>query len=119
MQPKKRGEGFNNEVFNEERMTTTQEALKAAEEAIQQLLKEHDAGSEQWALEALAIIREAREGDDLGQRLISAIDSCKDDTWQCPKCGHSETWWTESNAHYLSCYPDDPHAPQSKEQVTG
>lgn len=37
-----------------------------------------------------------------------AIDGCLDDTWECPSCGHSESWWKGSNAHYESKYPYDP-----------
>jgi rubrerythrin len=38
-------------------------------------------------------------------KIKQAVDECKDDTWQCPVCGHAETWWTNSNAHFLSEYP--------------
>jgi hypothetical protein len=38
-------------------------------------------------------------------KILDALEECLDDTWQCEKCGHSEPWWKNSNAHYLSNYP--------------
>jgi hypothetical protein len=28
--------------------------------------------------------------------------ACAGDTWECPRCGHSEPWWTDSNADYAT-----------------
>ena len=52
-------------------------------------------------------LAEAREALKPLIKLKEAIDECKDDTWEC-QCGRSEPWWTGSNAHYASEYPDVP-----------
>jgi hypothetical protein len=31
---------------------------------------------------------------------IDAVMECSGDTWECPRCGHSEPWWEDSNAEY-------------------
>lgn len=36
------------------------------------------------------------------KRIADAVEECKHDTWQCEKCGHSEPWWTDSNADLSS-----------------
>ena len=33
---------------------------------------------------------------------IEAVRSCSGDTWECSVCGHSEPWWTHSNADELT-----------------
>lgn len=42
------------------------------------------------------------------RRFFKQLDSCLDDKWQCPCCGHEEMWWTNTNAHYLTKYPKSP-----------
>jgi hypothetical protein len=31
-----------------------------------------------------------------------AVQECAGDTWECPGCGHSESWWTGSNADHMT-----------------
>jgi hypothetical protein len=33
---------------------------------------------------------------------IEAVRSCDGDRWECSVCGHSEPWWTHSNADELT-----------------
>jgi rubrerythrin len=63
---------------------------------------------------AAARITELERQLEEAKRLKLAIDECRHDTWQCPRCGHSEPWWTESNAHYASEYPDSPRVLSGK-----
>ena len=58
--------------------------------------------------EAAVRIEELERELKLLLKLKGAIDECRGDTWECPRCGHSEPWWTDSNAHYASEYPDAP-----------
>ncbi len=41
---------------------------------------------------------------------IAAVKSCADDSWECPRCGHSEDWWHGSNADHLTRAPDSATA---------
>lgn len=34
--------------------------------------------------------------------LEEAITLCNKDTFECPVCGHSEPWWTDSNADHIT-----------------
>lgn len=58
--------------------------------------------SEEWVRRALSA--EARLAE--AEAWISAVKSCADDTWECPRCGHSEDWWHGSNADHLTRAPD-------------
>lgn len=35
-------------------------------------------------------------------KFYNGVGDCMDDTWQCPRCGHAEDWWHESNADFAT-----------------
>ena len=44
----------------------------------------------------------ARAEAEAMRAFYTGVMECKDDTWQCPRCGHAEDWWTDSNADYAT-----------------
>ncbi len=36
------------------------------------------------------------------EEIITVLKECMDDRWECERCGHSEPWWTGSNADYMT-----------------
>ena len=47
-------------------------------------------------------LREALSRLETALKWIEAVRSCDGDRWECSVCGHSEPWWTHSNADELT-----------------
>jgi hypothetical protein len=39
---------------------------------------------------------------DAALGFYEGVKGCTGDTWECKRCGHSEPWWTDSNADYAT-----------------